>query len=119
MQLTGLRVLLVEDEVLVALMTEDYLTEFGCIVTDTASRLASGVNKARTAAVDVAVLDINLAGEMSYPAASALLERGIPVVFTTGYGRAGMPRDLQSCPVVTKPFTFRQLETAIQQVVRR
>jgi DNA-binding response OmpR family regulator len=112
MDLTGLRILLVEDEAMLSTLTEEYLEELGCKVV-VAARLEDALEKARTRLVDVAVLDVNLAGQMSYPVAEILHARGVPVVFATGYGVAGLPNDLRTIPVMTKPFRQEQLAEAI------
>ena len=63
--------------------------------------------------LDLAVLDINLAGELSYPVAEVLQQRWIPFVFATGYGAAGVPESLNRAIVVSKPFRTEQLATAL------
>jgi DNA-binding response OmpR family regulator len=63
--LVGTRVLVVEDEALISMMLEDYLTEIGCEVVATAARLEEALEKARSVSMDVAVLDVNLAGKVS------------------------------------------------------
>ena len=94
----GLRVLVVEDEAVLAMLVEEYLDELGCEVAGMAMRLDEAVAQARTLAVDVAVLDVNLAGQASYLVAEVLRERGVPVVFATGYGAAGIPENLKGTP---------------------
>src|SRR5262245_45719685 len=79
--LAGRRVLVVEDESMVTMLLLDLLNEIGCEVAGTASRLGEAMNKALTLAFDVAILDVNLNGEMSFPLANALLARGRPLVF--------------------------------------
>lgn len=108
--LAGLRVLVVEDEALIAMLVEEYLDELGCEVAGVAGRLEEALEKARTLApLDLAVLDVNLAGRLSYPVASVLRERGVALVFATGYGGAGLPEDLRGVPVLSKPFERDQL----------
>src|SRR5882724_2298726 len=84
--LEGVRVLLVEDEYLVAALIEEILEIAGCIVTGPIPRLAQAVDAADHEACDAAVLDVNLAGERIYPVADILSRRNIPFVFVTGYG---------------------------------
>lgn len=112
--LTGLRVLVVEDGALVSMMIEDILEVLGCEVVATASRLDDAITKAQALAVDMAVLDVNLAGQVSYPVADILRARHIPFVFATGYGMAGLPTELQDAPVLSKPFREDQLAEALR-----
>jgi CheY-like chemotaxis protein len=112
--LKGLRVLVVEDEALVSLMLESYLEELGCEVVATASRLDEALEKAASlAALDLAVLDVNLAGQMSFPVAERLRSRGIPFLFATGYGTDGLPEGMLNVPVLSKPFRLEQFAAAL------
>ncbi len=61
----------------------------------------------------MAVLDLNLAGEMSYPVAEILQARGVPVIFATGYGSSGLSGKFQGAPVLSKPYNLEQLTTAL------
>ena len=88
---SGLRVLLVEDENLVALLLEDMLAELGHTVVGPVARLDKALETAQREAFDVAILDVNINGEDSYPIAEALAARGIPFVFSTGYGKKSLP----------------------------
>ena len=105
--LNGLRVLLVEDEALVAMLVEDMLAEHGCTVVATASRLEEALSKARDPSleIDVAILDLNLAGETTFSVAQALSQRGVPFAFATGYGAGGLPPEWRTRPTLQKPFT--------------
>ncbi|HEY0424706.1 MAG TPA: response regulator, partial [Rhodopila sp.] len=71
----------------------------------------------RTLAMDVAILDINLNGQLSYPVAEMLQARGIPFLFATGYGMAGVPAELRAVPVLSKPFRQQQLAEALIRVI--
>lgn len=113
MDLTGQRVLIVEDEGIVAMVVEDYLEALGCTVVMVAARLEEGVAAARERAIDVAILDVNLAGKVSYPIAEILRGRGIPFLFATGYGTAGLPPELRNVPVLAKPFRQVDLASAL------
>jgi CheY-like chemotaxis protein len=97
------RVLLVEDEGIVAMVVEDYLLDLGYEVVAVAARLESGMRLAQDAAIDVAILDVNLAGKLSYPIAELLYERGIPFLFATGYGNAGRPDEFRDIPPLRSP----------------
>ena len=115
MGLAGTRVLVVEDEALVSMLVEEYLDELGCEVVGVASRLEDALEKARALALDAAVLDVNLAGRLSYPVAELLRARGVPFVFATGYGLSGLPDELRGAPVLAKPFRQDQLAAALRQ----
>lgn len=80
-----LKVLVVEDESIVALDIENMLEEMGCVVVASVPRLVKALNLAESLDFDLAVLDINLAGEVVYPLAFRLAQRGTPFLFTTGY----------------------------------
>jgi len=111
------RLLLVEDEALIALMLEDMVEGMGCAVTALAPRVALGVAMADTGQFDVAILDVNVAGENVEPVAERLAARGVPFIFATGYGEAGVPLRYRDRPVVAKPFRSEQLEAAIHKAV--
>ena len=83
-------------------------------VSATASRLRDAVQQARALSIDVALLDVNLAGELSYPVAEILRARDIPFVFATGYGVAGLSPDMRDAPVLSKPFRQSQLAEALR-----
>ncbi|MFL5280502.1 MAG: response regulator [Rhodopila sp.] len=107
MALAGLRVLVAEDEALVAMMIEDLLEDLGCEIAASAARLEDALEKAQTVTADVAVLDVNLAGRLSYPVIEVLRARGIPFVVATGYRLNDLPAELQGAPVLAKPLRRR------------
>lgn len=113
------RILLVEDEVLIALMLEDMVENMGCAVTGLAPRVALGISMAESGQFDVAILDVNVAGENIEPVADRLSARGVPFIFATGYGEAGVPLRYRGRPVVAKPFRADQLEAAIHKALAR
>lgn len=102
--LGGLRVLVVEDEMMVSMLIEDMLTDLGCMVVGPASRLDEALDLARAAEIDCAVLDVNLGGQPIFPLADLLRERGLPFAFATGYGDAGLRDVDHGAPVLQKPF---------------
>ncbi len=110
----ALRILLVEDEMLVAMNIEDMLLEHGFVVAGIASRLAPALALAREGRFDAAMLDVNLAGEASFPVADLLAERGIPFLFATGYGRQGLEDRFRACPILQKPFRAAELGAALE-----
>lgn len=115
--LSGRRVLVVEDESRIAMLIRDTLEDMGCEVVATAARFDDAWEKATSLPFDVALLDVNLDGETSYPIAEALAERGRAFVFATGYGTSNVPEALHNAPVLQKPFMRRDLERALQQAL--
>lgn len=108
--LEGLRVLIVEDEPMIASSLEDVLTDLGCVVIGPALNMKDAMRLARAAEIDGASLDVNIAGEKVYPVADILSERGIPFVFLTGYGKAGLRESDLSRPVLQKPCSLERFE---------
>jgi CheY-like chemotaxis protein len=108
-----LRILIVEDEMLVAMNIEDMLLDLGHEVAGLASRLEPALALARESIFDAAMLDVNLAGEPSFPVADLLVERGIPFLFATGYGRAGLEERFRAFPILQKPFRAAELQAAL------
>jgi CheY-like chemotaxis protein len=117
--LSGKRVLLIEDEALVAMLVEDMLADEGCEVVATASRLTDAVAAAKdpTLQFDLAILDVNLAGEPVFPVAKALVERGVPFAFATGYGAGGLPDEWKGRHTLQKPFTATDVGTVLRKVL--
>ncbi|WP_375408108.1 response regulator [uncultured Methylobacterium sp.] len=111
--LNGARVLVVEDEAAISMLLEDMLLDFGCIVVGPAARLATALEMAEAEAFDVAILDVNVAGEPIYPVAEAIVRRAMPLVFSTGYGGAGIREPFRECPVVQKPFSQADLKRTL------
>ena len=108
--LNGLRILVVEDEAAISLLLEDMLLDFGCEVIGPAARLSAALEAVARETVDLAILDVNVAGEPIYPVAEALVERRIPFVFSTGYGSAGIKDAFRDRPVLQKPFAQHDLK---------
>jgi CheY-like chemotaxis protein len=118
-EFAGLRVLLVEDELAIAMMLELALEERQCTVVGPYGSLDEARSAARTEPIDVAVLDINLAGEMVYPAAEALAERNIPFLLLSGYGSARLPPGRQHWPVCGKPNSLDDLFARLARLVSK
>ena len=112
--LVGRRVFIIEDESMVTMLLQDILADIGCEVVGAAFRFNDALEKARTLSFDVAILDINLNGQHSYPIAEILAERGLAFVFATGYGTTSLPALLQQTPVLQKPFQQHDLERALR-----
>ena len=111
-----LRILIVEDEMLVAMNIEDMLLDLGHEVAGLASRLEPALALAAEGRFDIAMLDVNLAGQQSFPVAAILASRGIPFLFATGYGVKGVAEDYRSYPVLQKPFNANDLEQALRRI---
>ena len=108
--LQGMRVLVVEDEMLLALDLEDGLREVGCDVVGPAGCVGQAMHLARQERVDAAILDVNVAGETVFPVADILAERQVPFLFATAYAGADelYPADVKSVPRLPKPYTISQ-----------
>jgi CheY-like chemotaxis protein len=116
--LTGLKVFAVEDESLVAMQLEDMLYDFGCEVVGLAMRFSKALEMAANLPrIDFAVLDVNIGGDKVYPVAERLRQRNVPIVFATGYGRAGVDPAWHDCQIVQKPYTARELESHIAAAI--
>lgn len=114
---TGQRcILVVEDEMFLALLLEELLEDAGYRVLK-AARLPAAVALAESAEIDAAMLDINLAGTAVFPAADALRRRGIPFVFTSGYGRNGLPPDFMESPMLQKPYDQALVQQALAKLI--
>jgi DNA-binding response OmpR family regulator len=100
----GRRVLVVEDEVLLALTLVDHVAAFGWTVVGPYHDLRSALGAARAEAFDCAILDVNLNGQMVFPLAEQLLDRAIPFLFVTGYAENTLPEHLRAVPRVGKPY---------------
>ena len=116
LKLEGLRVLVVEDEMMVSMLIEDMLSELGCLVVGPASRLDEAMQLARTADIDCAVLGVNLGGQPIFPLADLLRERGRPFAFATGYGDAGLREADRGSPVLQKPFREGDLARVLSEL---
>jgi CheY-like chemotaxis protein len=112
----GPSVLVVEDEPMVMLLLQDMLEEIGCEVIATAARLEPALRLAREAAFDVALLDVNIGGARIDPVADAVVARGLPVIFLTGYGADAVGRKGLG-PVLEKPYRRAELERAIARCI--
>ncbi len=105
----GARILVVEDTSIVAEMIVDQLRECGCDVVGPATCLEDALSLASNEILEGALLDVNLAGEESFPVARVLRSRRIPFAFLTGYSDSCLTAEFDDIPCLTKPFTFRHL----------
>jgi CheY-like chemotaxis protein len=111
--LADMRLLVVEDELLVSMLIEEILGELGATVAGPYGRLADGLAAAKAERFDGAILDLNLAGESADPLADLLLARGVPFVFITGYQRESIDRRYANVPVLQKPIDATALESVL------
>jgi CheY-like chemotaxis protein len=109
----GLRVMLVEDESLIAMLLEDMLEELGHIVVGPYGDLTKAIDAATIEAIDIAILDVNINGGDTFPIAVALASRDIAFIFATGYNRSSLPLQYREGPVLQKPFRLQDLRTVI------
>lgn len=117
-ELEGCRVLVVEDEPIVAMALEDLLESLGCVTIGPASRLSEGLALAEDEAISAAILDINLAGERSDPIAETLIRRGIPFIFASGYGVT--PEAYHDvAPMIGKPYREADVVEALTELIAR
>jgi CheY-like chemotaxis protein len=114
---SGARVLLVEDEGLVALMIEDMLEELGLKVVASAAHVKKACELATMGSFDVALLDVNLAGEFVFPVARILRDRRIPFLFSTGYGGPALDEEFSTAPAIGKPFSIEQLNEKLRALL--
>ncbi|MBV9995223.1 MAG: response regulator [Caulobacteraceae bacterium] len=115
----GRRVLVVEDEMMIAMLVEDMLAELGCDVVGPAHGVGDALALARSdQSLDAALLDVNLAGEPVFAVADALREIGVPAIFSTGYGATELRAVDRGSPVLQKPFRAGDLARALDAALR-
>jgi DNA-binding response OmpR family regulator len=107
--LEGVRVLVVEDEFLVATLIEDMLESAGCVVSGPIARLADALDAVDHETYDAAVLDVNLGSDRIDPVADALSRQQVPFMFVTGYNSSGLPGQHAARPRLCKPFKMADL----------
>jgi CheY-like chemotaxis protein len=107
--LSGRRVLIVEDEMLVLIMIEDMLADLGCQSVTSAATVDKALALIDAQVFDAALLDVNLNGNDSLPVAEALSARGVPFVYSTGNTGHSLREDYSDRPVLKKPFQYEEL----------
>ena len=115
---TGARVLVVEDEALLAETLCDLLLEDGCEPVGPAANVANAIGLIESSRIDAAILDVRLMDEMSFAVAYALRARGIPLMFLTAYQRGHLPADLSDEILIEKPFKAPMLIEAVRRLAR-
>jgi DNA-binding NtrC family response regulator len=114
--LSGRRILVVEDEMMVAWLLEDMLANLGFAPVGPAGRVDQALAIINAEDIDAAVVDVNLNGQMSYPVADALTLRGVPFVFSTGYGKARLLEGYRVFQVLQKPYEQAELFNALAKL---
>jgi PAS domain S-box-containing protein len=117
--LSGKRVLVIEDEPLVAMDIASRLSEAGCEVIGPAGTLELARSFIESAEIDAALVDANLAGDPVDELAAALTRRKVPFAFVTGYGREALPQGFREAAMIGKPFTEKALLATIERIVER
>ena len=115
--LNGRRVLVVEDEALVAMLIETALEGENCIIRGPYARPWEALDAAHSTDADAALLDVNLAGEHVFPVAEVLERRGIPFLLLSGYGDLALPPEKQHWPICGKPFKMDELVAALEKLL--
>ena len=117
--LAGCRVLVVEDEMVIALLVEETLQELGCIVVGPVAKLDDALRLATDEVLDVAILDVNIRGGHVYPVAEQLQARGVPFVLASGYEDWALHEAFRDRPRLTKPFTSEALVEQVKAALLR
>jgi CheY-like chemotaxis protein len=112
----GRRILVVEDELMIRMLLDGMLEDIGYTMTAEAGAIDEAVALAKKADFDAAILDVNLNGQPITPVVEALIERGLPFVFATGYGARGVPEAYRDNPTLKKPFQTEALEQALKAI---
>ena len=113
------RIVIVEDESMVAMLLEDILGELGHDIVAVAGNLEKAERLFEETEFDLAVLDVNLNGIYTYPLAAMLKEKGSRFFFSTGYGRSGLRPEWREYPVLQKPFTDLDVRNAVDAAMSR
>jgi CheY-like chemotaxis protein len=107
------RILVVEDEAMVSMLLEDMVQDCGDDILGPVARFEEALALAQAAEFDIAVLDLNLNGTLSYPIAEVVRQRGIPIIFATGYGSDGLRDSFRDCQTLQKPFSQGDFAQAV------
>lgn len=117
--LKGRKVLVVEDEMMIAMLVEDMLADLGCEVVGPAHNVSGALDVVADAdPLDAALLDVNLGGQPVFAVADALRSRSVPIVFCTGYGDAGLREVDRGSPVLQKPYRASELADALSAALK-
>jgi len=113
----GKRILVVEDEMMIRMLLQDMLDQLGYTIAAEAGRIDEALDAANTREFDLAILDVNLNGDTIGLVADALVARGKPFVFSTGYGEQGLPEAYRNRPMLKKPFQMDGLSQMLQSAL--
>lgn len=108
-----LRFMILDDEAIIALDLTGMLQDLGHSVVSVATRVAGGMEFARHGDLDMAILDINVHGVASFPLAAILQDRGVPIIFASGYGERGLIDGFRDALVLTKPYGMDDLSNMV------
>jgi len=114
--LSGRRVLVVEDEMLILIMIEDMLADLGCKSVTSATTIDKALALIKAKVFDVALLDVNLDGNDSHPVGEALSARGVPFVYSTGNTGQNLRDGYSDRPVLRKPYKYEELAAILASV---
>jgi CheY-like chemotaxis protein len=114
-----MRVLVVEDELMIRMLLQDMLDDLGHTLAGEAGHIDEAMTLARQADFDIAILDVNLGGQPISPVVEVLIARGLPFVFATGYGQRGVPEPYRMIPTLQKPFQADALALALEAAAPR
>jgi CheY-like chemotaxis protein len=117
-EFSGVKVLVVEDEAIIAMMIEGMLEALGCEIVSSVAHVAQACEIAAKANINLAVLDVNVAGVPVFPVAEVLRRREIPFLFSTGYGASGLPSEFLGHQVLGKPFSEKELQQKLALTLR-
>ncbi len=112
------RILIVDDEPLIALLAEEWLGELGHTVVGPAHDLRSGLDLARTS-IDAAIIDVTLGKDTAFPIAEILTAKNVPFAFATGHGRAALNGNYDSAEILSKPFQFQAFRGTVDLMLKR
>jgi len=106
----GMRVFVVEEEMLLAMLLEDMLADLGCVMTGSAQTVAAALAEVTgPLGFEAAILDVHIGGEMVFPVADALVERGVPFIFSSGFGPAALTERYPDKILLPKPYVGQAL----------
>lgn len=112
------RILVVDDEPLISMLVEDWLTELGCEVVGPARSVRDGLDLVANTQLDGAILDVNLGGQRSFLVAEALRDRGIPFAFATGDSGLSPASGFKEPIVLSKPFDFEAVKSVLGKLLK-
>lgn len=111
----GRDILVVEDEPLIAMMLEDFLEALGHRIHASCDNLSDALAKSQSGGFDLAILDVNVKGELIWPVASVLKARGVPFVIASGGHVEPPPAEFADAPLLEKPYTIDRIAPVLEQ----